>query len=81
MTNLAYAFPIGLSATGFSSALYWQPTALAYLGGGNISWQNKTDYTLALKGLTASRLNGGNTANRPGAGVLTGWLATVSINF
>jgi hypothetical protein len=26
-------------------------------------------------------LNGGNTANRPDSGVLSGWLATVTIHF
>jgi len=82
MTNLTYAFPIGMSATGYSSSLYWQPSALAVLGGStNARWQNSADYTLALKGLTATRLNEGNTADRPASGVLTGWLATVSITF
>jgi hypothetical protein len=81
MTNLTYAFPIGITATGYSTSLYWEPSALSFLGGSNARWQNSSDYTLALKGLTAGRLNGGNTANRPASGVLAGWLATVSITF
>jgi len=82
ITNIIYAFPIGISATGYSSAQYWQASALSFLGGGGATWQNTSDFTLILKGLTAGRLNGANAgAYRPTSGVLSGWLATLTIYF
>lgn len=81
ITNTTYAFPIGLSATGYSTSLYWQPSSQANLGGSGITWQNTADYNLILKGVTPGRLNGNNTANYPSSGVLSGWLATLTIYF
>jgi hypothetical protein len=82
ITNTVYPFPIGLSATGYSASSYWQASTQSYLGGGGASWQNTADYTLSLKGLTAARLNGGNAGTvRPSSGVLSGWLATLTIYF
>ena len=81
ITNTYYAFPIGLNATGYSTSLYWQPTAQSSLGGSGVTWQNTSDYTLSIKGATPSRLNGNNTANRPSSGLLSGWLATLTIYF
>jgi len=81
ITNIGYAFPTGLTATGFSSSSYWVPTPQSSLGGAGVSWQNTTDYMLAITGATAGRLNGGNTATRPGSGVLSGWLATITIYY
>jgi hypothetical protein len=81
ITNTTYPFPIGLSATGYSTSLYWQPSAQSQIGGSAVTWQNTADNTLSFKNLTPGYLNGGNTANRPGSGVLSGWLATVSVYF
>jgi hypothetical protein len=81
MTNTYYAFPIGLNATGYSTSLYWQPTAQSSLGGSGVTWQNTADYTLSIKGASPARLNGNNTANRPSSGILSGWLATLTIYF
>jgi len=81
ITNTSYPFPIGLSATGYSTSYYWQPASQAVLGGSGVTWQNTADYNLILKGVTPGRLNGGNTANYPSTGVLSGWLATLTIYF
>jgi hypothetical protein len=81
IANTFYAFPIGLNATGYSTSLYWQPTAQSSLGGSGVTWQNTADNQLSIKGATPSRLNGGNTSNRPSSGLLSGWLATVTIYF
>jgi len=81
ITNTFYAFPIGLNATGYSTSLYWQPTAQSNLGGSGVTWQNTADNKLDIKGATPARLNGANTANRPSSGLLSGWLATVTIYF
>ena len=81
ITNTFYAFPIGLSATGYSTSLYWQPTAQSSLGGAGVTWQNTADNTLNIKGATPARLNGANTANKPASGLLSGWLATLTIYF
>ena len=79
IANITHAFPIGLSATGYTTSLYWVPTATSYLGGGNLRWQNAEDNVLNLSGVTATRLNGANTAVRPTSGVTQGWLATLTI--
>jgi hypothetical protein len=81
ITNTFYAFPIGLNATGYSTSLYWQPTAQSSLGGAGVTWQNTADNKLDIKGATPSRLNGANTSNRPSSGLLSGWLATLTIYF
>jgi len=81
ITNTVYAFPIGLNATGYSTSLYWQPTAQSNLGGAGVTWQNTADNKLDIKGATPARLNGANTANRPSSGLLSGWLATLTIYF
>jgi len=81
ITNTLYAFPIGLNATGYSTSLYWQPTAQSTLGGSGVTWQNTADNKLDIKGATPARLNGANTANRPSSGLLSGWLATLTIYF
>ena len=81
ITNTLYAFPIGLSATGYSTSLYWQPTAQASLGGSGVGWQNTADNLLNIVNATPARLNGNNTANRPSSGLLSGWLATLTIYF
>ena len=81
ITNTLYAFPIGLSATGYSTSLYWQPTAQSSLGGSGVGWQNTADNLLNIVNATPARLNGNNTANRPSSGLLSGWLATLTIYF
>jgi len=81
ITNTFYEFPIGLNATGYSTSLYWQPSAQSNLGGAGVTWQNTADNKLDIKGATPGRLNGGNTSNRPSSGLLSGWLATLTIYF
>jgi len=81
IANIIYAYPVGLNATGYSASSYWLPTGQSNLGGSGVTWQHSSDYTLAIKGATAARLNGANTANRPASGLLTGWLATITIYF
>lgn len=81
ITNTINAFPIGLSATGYTASSYWQPTPQSSLGGTGVSWQNTADNTLSINSASASRINGGNVANRPGSGVLSGWLATLTIYY
>lgn len=81
ITNTIYAFPIGLSATGYTASSYWQPTPQSSLGGTGVSWQNTADNTLSINSASAARLNGGNVSNRPTSGVLSGWLATLTIYY
>jgi hypothetical protein len=83
ITNISLAFPVGLHVTGYSAGTtpYWTPTSYANIGGGNITWQNTSDYSLQLLNLDAGRVNGGNVATRPSAGVLSGWLGTITIYY
>jgi len=81
ITNTAYPFAIGLNATGYSVSNYWQPTAQSSLGGSGVGWQNTTDYTLRLINATPARLNGNNVSVYPSTGVLSGWLATITVYF
>jgi len=87
IASTTYAFPIGLSATGYFTGNYWSPSAYANLGGAGATWQNTSDYTLSLKGITPGRLNGGNVASKykflPGTTIpdATGWLATLTIYY
>ena len=81
ITNTIDAFPIGLSATGYTASEYWQPTPQSSLGGTGVSWQNTADNTMSINSASASRINGGNVANRPSSGVLSGWLATLTIYY
>jgi hypothetical protein len=83
-SSTIYAVPNTLNATGYvysTGGGYWSPTASSYIGGGNLTWQNTADYTLNLNGVTAGRINGGNTGTRPTTGVLTGWLGTLTISY
>jgi hypothetical protein len=79
--NTKYAFPIGLSGTGYTATQVWTPSASSYLGGTNLRWNNTDDNSLNLLGVTAARLNGGNVATRPTTGVTAGWLATLTIYY
>jgi hypothetical protein len=81
ITNTKYAFPIGLSGTGYGSSAYWFPSASSNFGGSTLRWQNTEDNTLNLIGVTAARLNGANVALRPTSGVTAGWLATLTIYY
>jgi len=81
IANTVYAFPIGLTATGYSTSAYWTATAGSSLGGSKITWQNTSDFNLAIKNATPNNINGNNTATRPGTGVLSGWLATITIYY
>ena len=81
ITNTKYAFPIGLSATGYGASAYWFPTASSSLGGNLLRWQNTQDNTLNLTGVTAQRLNGGYTGPTPTTGVTAGWHATLTIYY
>jgi len=81
ITNITYPFATGLSATGFSASSSWAPTPQSSLGGSGVSWQNTMDNMLSITGASAGRLNGGNTAVRPVSGVLSGWLATITIYY
>lgn len=83
ITNTTFAFPIGLTATGYTSSGYWSPSAYTNLGGSSsrITWQNTTDNQLNLLGLTAANINGANVARVPTTGVLAGWLGTLTVYY
>jgi len=79
-----YAVPNTLNATGYiysTAGGYWSPASSSSMGGGNLTWQNTADYTLNLFGITAGRINGGNTGTRPTSGILEGWLGTITISY
>jgi hypothetical protein len=81
ITNITYPFATGLSATGFSASSSWVPTPQSNLGGSGVSWQSTTDNLLSITNASPGRLNGGNTAVRPSSGILSGWLATITIYY
>ena len=85
IVNTTYAIPIGMTSTGYTSngiSGFW-----FYSGnnissvGGKINFSSTSDYTLNLTNVTAGNINGGNVATRPSSGVLSGWLATLTIYF
>ena len=79
--NTTYAFPIGISGTGYITSGYWCPIATAYLGGSLLTWQHTQDNVLNMIGVTAQRVNGANVAVYPSVGVLAGWLGTLTISY
>ena len=83
ISNTTFAFPIGLSATGYTASGYWSPSAYSNLGGSSarITWQNTADNQLRLFGLTAANINGANVSRVPSTGVLAGWLGTLTIYY
>lgn len=84
--NTTYAFPVGLSATGYISPSsetipgYWRLVPYQRLGGGEITWENSTDNVLNLKSLTILNFTSGNYT-APTSGVLSGWLGTLTIYY
>ena len=81
INNTTYPFPIGLSATGYI-ATYWRPVSYSQLGGSSyVHWQNTSDNTLNLMNLKPEFLTSGVYADRPTSGVLSGWLATLTIYY
>jgi hypothetical protein len=81
INNTTFPMPIGLSATGYTGT-NWSLTAYGIIGtAGRIVFTSSADYTINLTGLTPSNMNGGNVANRPSSGILSGWLGTLTIYF
>jgi hypothetical protein len=81
INDTVHPFPIGLSATGYIYGGHWELTAGSQIGGSGANWNNTADNRLNLVGLTPGFLNGGNSSNRPSSGVLSGWLATLTIYY
>jgi hypothetical protein len=80
INNTTYAFPIGLSATGYTAGNFWRAVPYQRLGGTEITWENSTDNVLNLKSLTILNFTSGNY-EVPTSGVLSGWLGTVTIYY
>jgi hypothetical protein len=81
ITNTTYAYPIGLSGTGYITSGYWSPIASSYLGGSLLTWQHIEDNVLNMVGVTGQRVNGANVSVYPNSGVLSGWLGTLTISY
>jgi hypothetical protein len=80
INNTTYAFPIGLSATGYMAGGYWRAVPAVRLGGNEITWENSTDNVLNLKSLTPLNFNSAHYT-APTSGVLSGWLGTLTIYY
>ena len=87
ITSTTYGFPVGIMGTGYVGATVattsWQPVAGGNLGGANIGWQITNYNTLSLKGVTPTRINGGNVTVKPPPGQILsengGWLGTLTL--
>jgi len=87
ITNTVYAFPIGLSATGYTNSQFWMPTAGGLLGGsavGSITWQNTATFNkLNLINVNLNAINGGTSSFRSLLPGVPGqfWLGTLTIYY
>jgi len=77
--NTTYAFVNGMSASGYISSSQWIPIPGGNIGPTKTYYSITADYSVQIKGLNLTNINGANTATRPGAGVAAGFLATVTL--
>lgn len=77
--NTTYAFLNGMSASGYISSSQWTPIPGGNIGPTKTHYSITADYSVQIKGLNLTNINGANTATRPGAGVAAGFLATVTL--
>jgi hypothetical protein len=81
LAGTLYPFCTGISLSGYvaTSGGEWNPAP-----GGNISntktfYSQPNDYSITLKGLDLTNINGSNLAARPTAGLAAGFLATITL--
>jgi hypothetical protein len=79
--NTTFKSPAGFFVQGYIAAGQWQP-----IPGGNISptktyYYTNTDNSLTISGLSLANINGANTAIKPASGLLSNYLATVTLYY
>jgi hypothetical protein len=81
IVNTTYAIPVGMSSTGYNGGAWFYSGNNISSALGKLNFSSTSDYTLNLVNVAAANINGGNVASRPSSGVLSGWLATLTIYF
>jgi hypothetical protein len=81
MANLAGKQLGSILGTGYRAGGFWQTMPLANFSDTRVYVTSTADYGLTITGASATNINGGNTSTRPGSGLLSGYLATLTLNF
>jgi hypothetical protein len=81
LNNTTFPFVTDLSVSGYIAAGQWTPIPGGNYGITKVHYTSAADYSVTLKGLNLSLINGANLAIKPSSGVASGFLATFSVNF
>jgi hypothetical protein len=81
MGNLANKQLANILGTGYRAGGFWQTIPLANFSDTRVYVTSTADYGLTVTGASATNINGGNVATRPGSGLLSGYLATLTLTF
>jgi hypothetical protein len=81
MANLTFKQLGNILGTGYRVGGFWQTIPLANFSDTRVYVTSTADNALTVNGASATNINGGNVATRPNTGLLSGYLATLSMTF
>lgn len=81
MANTTNSFCVGITVSGYVSTNggEWNPSPGGNISNTQISYSQTSDYSIKLKGLSLTSINGASLTPRPTTGVAAGFLATVTL--
>jgi hypothetical protein len=79
MADTTWAMISGIHVSGYVAAGQWQPIPGANISATKVYYASASDYNVSLKGLGLANINGANTAVKPGSGIASGFLATITL--
>jgi hypothetical protein len=81
LQNTVFPFVVYLGASGYIAAGEWNPIPGANITSTKLHYSVTTDYSVIIKGLSLTNINGGNLAVKPVSGVASGFLVTITLLF
>ena len=81
LNNTTYPIMNSFAVAGYISIGSWVPVPGGNIGNTKVYYSMTDDYSVTLNGMGLTYINGGNTSVKPTSGLLTGFLATVTLNY
>jgi hypothetical protein len=79
LQNTSFPFLVGMQISGYIASGAWIPMPATYISPTQTHYEITADYSVQFVNMVLGNINGGNTANRPGAGVTAGYLVALTL--